>query len=442
MRSCLFLFIFLTPFLWAKPLAPLPPVLTPAVFSHQQALILQDSAPYYRLSVPLSVYQYSQRADLGDLRVFNAAGEVVPHALENEQVLQTEMLSQNTLRFFPLPPQTNSDIHLSVQISPDGNLIALHRQSEKSSAYILDASQIQGHFKSLILKWRETDYQSQVQLAGSDDLQHWQVHNSSELIQLNYQGQTLSQSQINLAGIRARYLRLISAAPLTLTDVKLQSSLQNSRPARRIWLTPVTAKAGGPGEYRFDLGIHAPADRLALTLPQINTVAQIQLQSRATQKDSWQSVSSALVYRLQSKTGEIHSPAIEMDRNDHRFWQLTVRQSGGGLGQGMPQLKTGWIPQQIAFVARGAPPFTLAFGNALVSNTAMNPVDLIVGNHIASATAGQLQNNNQGPPAASTPATGRTYGLWAALALAVSVLGGMAWKLLRETKTPTEGSGS
>ncbi|NHQ88194.1 DUF3999 domain-containing protein [Iodobacter sp. HSC-16F04] len=416
--------------------APLPSPLTPAVFSHQQALLLSESSPFYRLDVPVTVYQFSQRADLGDLRVFNTAGELVPYALETSAAPQQNQLSQTALRFFPYGSKASIEQRdVSIEIRSDGQLSAqshtVSRQQQLS--YLVDASQIKGQLESLILSWQEANYQGQIRLAASDDLQQWRALGSTEIIQLDYQGQTLSQPKVELGGIRAKYLRISSDTPLTLKEVRLQSSMSQSAPVKRAWLAPVTAQLKQAGEYQFDLGVHAPVDKLELALPQLNTVVQASLASRANLAEPWQSGQSTTLYRLQGKTGEAHSPALSISPNNHRYWRLSVNQSSGGLGQGLPQLKAGWTPQQIAFVARGQAPFVLAFGNARVSSAALNTEDLIIGNVVASATAGALLTKAAAPASAvaSPPSSARSYGLWAALVLAVGVLGAMAWKLIR-----------
>ncbi|MFC6330809.1 DUF3999 family protein, partial [Alloalcanivorax gelatiniphagus] len=55
----------------------------PAPEDFAEGIPLQASAPAsaYRLPLPDAVYALSTRDDLGDLRVFNRAGQVVQHAL-------------------------------------------------------------------------------------------------------------------------------------------------------------------------------------------------------------------------------------------------------------------------------------------------------------------------------------------------------------------------
>ncbi|EMD9443533.1 DUF3999 family protein, partial [Burkholderia cepacia] len=45
------------------------------------SLDLDGTAAYYQLTVPQPVYAASRRDDLGDVRIFNGAGEPVPYSL-------------------------------------------------------------------------------------------------------------------------------------------------------------------------------------------------------------------------------------------------------------------------------------------------------------------------------------------------------------------------
>ena len=58
MRSWL-LFALLSSAAWGNP--------TPADFHYSQNIITQSGSAQYQLSLPLDVYQHSQRSDLGDL---------------------------------------------------------------------------------------------------------------------------------------------------------------------------------------------------------------------------------------------------------------------------------------------------------------------------------------------------------------------------------------
>jgi len=65
---------------------------------------LQTSGPdaLYQIEVPRAVYEGVVRADLGDVRVFNGAGEVVPHALRPRVITTKETPRPVAVTLFPI----------------------------------------------------------------------------------------------------------------------------------------------------------------------------------------------------------------------------------------------------------------------------------------------------------------------------------------------------
>jgi Protein of unknown function (DUF3999) len=51
------------------------------MFAYGLKLEVEGQHAFYQLELPLEVYQSVTRRDLGDIRLFNAAGQVVPHVL-------------------------------------------------------------------------------------------------------------------------------------------------------------------------------------------------------------------------------------------------------------------------------------------------------------------------------------------------------------------------
>jgi len=205
------------------------------------------------------------------------------------------------------------------------------------------------------------------------------------------------------------------------------------------------------GSHRFDLAGQFPADRLRLLLPQANSVAAVELLSRAREADPWRRVTTATVYRLGSAGQEIVSPEIAIAPTGDRHWLLRVDQRGGGLGAGVPELAAGWLTQGLVFAARGPAPFQLAFGSDRAQPTAY-PISTLVpgyrigddGQPVAAADSGL--EIGRATPAAVHPLAGegagrfridwRLWGLWASLLLGVGVLAGMAWRLARQLARP------
>jgi hypothetical protein len=192
------------------------------------------------------------------------------------------------------------------------------------------------------------------------------------------------------------------------------------------------------GEYAFDLGGQFPVDRLRLLLPQPNTVASVEVLSRARGNDPWQRVALSSVYRLGAADQEVVNPDLWSPRPvSHRYWLLRVDQRGGGLGAGVPVLAAGWVPQRLVFTARGAAPFQLAYGSSSAGPAAYPIATLVPGYRaedeeqgwrplpIGRASSGS-PHRLAGESATRVAIDWQRWTLWGSLLLGVALLAWMA----------------
>ncbi|MEQ1813461.1 MAG: DUF3999 family protein, partial [Candidatus Nitrotoga sp.] len=315
--------------------------------------------------------------------------------------------------------------------------------------------------RAIDLDWKAGDgFAGKLRVDTSDDLSSWQLLVSdAPLLNLEVGGQRLQQKRVELPQGKAKYLRLawvhdaaktahpeITAASGELADKFIE--------APREWL-PVKAEQdikSGPkeGEYLFDFKGFYPADRFRIGLPETNTIVPFELLVRDTAEQPWRSITRGIAYRLKQGGAEVFSPDIQTGAIAQRWLMLRVDQRGGGIGASLPTLSAGWVPHQLVFAARGAPPFTLAYGNQGAKPAALAIESLIPGyREDAGATvraakaSGNVTVNVQAAAAQGQKELGgavrlekqvdwKRWSLWAVLGLGVLVLGGMAWRLMRQ----------
>ncbi|CAE6813452.1 DUF3999 domain-containing protein [Paraburkholderia haematera] len=429
-------------------------VSTPGVaadrFAQRFALEFESGAAYYSVTLPAAVYAASQRADLGDVRVFNGAGEPVPYSLDTPREASRAPATLRPARWFPLPSAApgSTGAPLGVTIAADGSLRATSAPPDRAQhdTDLIDvARETRGEARvdALVVHVRDDNYQGRVSVESSDDLRNWQPAGEAQLLKVSYNGSTLSQDRIELNGRRARYLRLhwLDGAPYVESiDAQVQAAgADNAQRAdtQREWRAGIVARPGPKdGEYYFDTGGSYPVDRLRLNLPQPNTVAPAAVYSRTGLEAAWREVSSATLFRLHNGTVEQSNPSLEMAPDTDRQWRVVVDTRNGGLGSGTLTVAAGWRPATLTFVARGAAPFTLAVGSASAVSSAVSRADLLMGASSVAVTArlGEAQADEQGADAqsrAKDPDAMRRYMLWTALLLAVGSLGAIAWRLAR-----------
>lgn len=411
------------------------------------ALDLDGNAAYYQLTVPQPVYAASRRADLGDVRVFNGAGEPVPYSLDAPAAATPAAPPARVpVHWFPLPAARADDGHapLGVSVGPDGSLRAAVAAPSraKHGADLVDLSHADGQPDALLVHVSDDSYQGRVAVEASDDLRSWRLLGDTQLLKVGRGDAMLVQERIALDGAAPRYLRLnwLDGAP-AIASIEVETHPRDVRATDaaavpRQWRDAVHVRAGdAAGEYRFETDGTYPVDRLRIELPQPNTVARATLQSRPDAQTPWRDVADVALFRLQGKAGEQRNPPLAFAANTDRAWRLVVDMRNGGLGAGQPAISIGWHPAALTFVARGAPPFTLGVGNASLVSSAVGRDALLVGMapEVRPARVGAALPVAAPPPAPVDVDTDakRRYVLWGALVAAVGVLGTIAWRLAR-----------
>ena len=421
-------------------------------FAYGVPLQLDGDGALYTLPVPAEVYRRALRADLGDLRVFNGQGEVVPHLIQREPHSRQLAARRVPAKLYPLPTSESqpSEEELHIAIDKEGTLIdfyggRLPLEGAGAGEYYLIQSD--AAVEQLYLQWgavREP-LLTQVTVHGSDDLNHWQLLvDKSTIAELNYQGHRLEQRALRLPSTAMKYYRIhwppgSRGIPLRGVELSLRPQQQ---PVAGESVRPVPT-GGGDDHYEFRLDGHYPVSRVSLQMPQRNTAVQARLLSRESEMASWQPRYEGLFYDLEREGQHLSSePVGLLPALSHPLWRLEVPPSGGGLGSGVPQLELEWQPHRLLFVARGEMPFTLAFGRRETTADAM-AIDPLL--HRISADEGQgrmIKTARAGSEfelggesrlqAVAPPLPWKKWLLWAVLLSGVAILAVMVRTLYRQ----------
>jgi hypothetical protein len=417
----------------------------------------------YEIEIPLVVYRGVTRSDLGDLRVFNSAGETVPHALKPREALYASTVLAARLPVFPLRGASGDkpdDSHIRIQKRGDGTIVSIQNlpragaQERRLRGYLIDASLVKRPIQALEFDWQSDagDLVGRVKIEGSDDLNAWRiVADQAALARLNFGGFKLNQNRVELRGAPHKYFRVTwpdQQPPLESLSV-LAEPAAGLVAARRVWHSlEGTAVAGKMGEYSYDLGGPIPFDRLRVELPQVNSLTHLQVLARGKTSDEWHLKTSATVYRLRRGEADVSSPEIALRSAGERQLLLRADQKGGGIGAGVPVIQIGWIAQKLVFAARGNAPFQLAYGNSAAKPAAF-AIDAVIPGYKSDAQFNVEAASLGEPITLAGPARLRDavdykrWTLWAVLILGVAALGFMAYRLARQvSQTPPQSSSS
>jgi hypothetical protein len=219
-------------------------------------------------------------------------------------------------------------------------------------------------------------------------------------------------------------------------ETRRPSVLLDSHPAteRLSLVRNGAAVADQPGEFTFDIGAPLPIDRINIELPEPNSVVQMEVLSRASEKEPWGLVARRAFYRLRDRSTELQNSDLSVPLVSHRYWLLRLDRPEG-LGRGVPRLRVGWQPHELIFVARGGEPFTLAYGSGTAGSSEA-ALDAVLPN-VRIEPARLAQAVELGGPArlrARSAFPWRSAALWSVLLLGVGVLAWMAVRLSKELR--------
>lgn len=425
-------------------------------FAYAMPLWVPESSPVVTLALPSAVYRDCVDAGLRDLRVLNHAGEVVPHALRRPPAASPGAATVVRVPLFPLRGDAAAS-SAALQLSIGDGRAQLEVQGGASpddappiTAWLVNASAVDAAIGTLTWEWPPdaADFSVNVQLEASDDLESWRtVAPYAPLARLRHAGEVFEQRSMSFPPTRAKYWRLSAAGEADLPEFTAVNAtpVVGEIPAERQQAEIYgTAQPEKPGDYLFDLGAQLPVDRLELMLPDINTVAEVEYFSRRRPTDAWESVARGAVYRLQSAGGELTSPALTAPAQLRRYWRVTVNPRGGGIGQGTPRLRAGWLADQLVFVTRGAGPFELVYGSFTAPAADVALATLLPGGNAATFESANLPTAQANepqesggrellePPPPERP--WRVWVLWTALLAGVATLGTLAWSLARQMR--------
>ncbi|MGB5539829.1 MAG: DUF3999 domain-containing protein [Gammaproteobacteria bacterium] len=426
-------------------------------FAYGLPLDTAGGAAIYRLALPGIVYAHLAGKDYGDLRVFNAAGEVVPHSLRRPDEPEAATGEPQPVPFFPyslVRPGESGPARVQVTINDQGTVVssstsAVIDAAERISAYLIDVSALQQAPSSLVFDWEspQDSFVAHVGIEGSDDLDRWHpLVSQASLVRLVFAGRELGRNEIDLPGRAYKYLKIswpTATAGVRLTGVKVRVT-QQAGPVARHWVE-LTGAAVDNERNAFDYRIQGrlPVDRAELRLPEQNSLIDVKLSSRDGETAPWRLRHSGSFYRLQVDGAALASEPARFGQVNDTRWRLEAVSDLSGLGAAVPVLRLGYAQHDLYFLARGEPPFVLAFG-AYQAPEQRGEIDALLARlddrtsetFIAEAGAGDMMTLGgmarlQAP---SAPFPWQRIALWAVLVTGVLVLGILAWRLGRQMR--------
>ena len=339
-----------------------------------------EAGPLLNLELPDAVYRGVVRADMGDIRVFNGAGEIVPHALRRPLGTDAEAPAPRELPFFLLHREAldSADTRVLRIVTDDQGTIVSAASApldtdaaKRVIAYLVDASALDKGPNRLVLDWKMSaaeGFAVTVDVLASDDLSHWKTLVSDvTLADLRSPQAALLHNEIALPGHKVKYLRIDwpeamrEAEP---TRIMVHFAAEAIPPPRKQLELLGTWQDDDGGGWIFDTEGYRPIDRARVLFNQPNVLLRGRLLSRAAPDSPWRHRHAGAFYSLERAGARLENEPVSLDPTTDRYWRFAVESAEVTPTRETPKLEIGWIPHRLMFVARGIAPYTVAFGNA------------------------------------------------------------------------------
>lgn len=434
-----------------------PPLKTDFAFG--AAIVTTTSGPLYELPLPLDVYRHATRADLGDLRVFNAAGDVVPHGLLPGPLQAPALSTRVALSAFPFrmgAPLASSGLDVRID-QGDGSTRVIVRGGTGSTsgnrAWLVDASKQKRKPRALLLSWPASSapFTRRIRLEGSHDLSRWQRLGAPITIaDVSWSGERLLANRVAVPASRYPWYRLVTAdngGPLPEFSFEAEFAPAAHGRGQFEWLSvTTTASDEQTGELRFSTPAALPVERLRIRPAERNTYVRLRAQARGLDDAEWREAGSGSVYRLDFDNAPLLSEALTVRAPGAIEWRLLpsseAAATGAGFGETAPTVEVGWTPRSLVFLARGEGPYLLAFASRRVTPVVTDGRRLlgndiaIVGLPMASAAASQPLGNPERAFSSVRDVDWKQLLLWGVLVGGAALLVFLAFRLLQRSGPP------
>ncbi len=429
---------------------------TPQDYAWGRALTTTESSPWYRVDLPVEVYQQSVWPDLRDVRIFNHQGERVPFTLETLKETQPAPKSM-ALRIFPLSTSPVEKLDEQGQRiwlrSPDGYQIKLEgsRIQGVGQSYLLalpdDAS---GVFtvSQLKINWDKpaTNWQGKATVYYSTDMQEWGLLQDDVPVMDVASGNdrlTLNQININLAMTTdgPRYLLVVfntTQLPVTITGATV---IENSDKdlAANVSL-PAWGNRISTQEAQYQWSQPQPLSSIAVKLDE-EGVLPVEIAWRPSAESEWRPLAKEVLWQLNGQVSDDIASPGELVQG------IRLKAVNAHMPEAIPQVTGQRTGQRLLFNAQGTGPFILAWGNKAAGKEAVTLDNLIPAalrqqhspDNLPEAVASdRVKLGGEARLSATSAAELRSqwqiWLVWAALVLGVLALLWMALRIWREVQ--------
>lgn len=404
------------------------------------------------IALPTSVFEQMHRKDLGDLRIFNADGQPVPHQFSRSEVLDSSQ--QLSLVFYPFNKEQAADggnIQVIIKQKKDEQTLKIDKQNGQAKAaesneyqYIIENPQSKTNDSSLCrmkLDWDQPkpSMMLALKLESSSDLQSWRsLSRKMSVSKLNYSGSELVRDEVKFGCTLSKYLRLTWLKPEQGVTLKSISGIYKKKGEQALeWHSLGKPKYDDDGNWLFESNVVAAFSQIEFDVPQDGLLFKGTLSSRKDNNDNWRRRGNITQYKLTLGDSAFNSAPKKITLNNDRFWKLELSNEAKFREEQLPEIKVAWQPKKVLFMAQGKAPFTLAYGNPAVTRAQNSDLQGLInslsdsGVNADKVSLGEIVQGNK-RFSKEDQVNWKKYVLWLLLILGTLLMAFMAWRLFQQ----------
>ena len=437
------------------------PGLSPGDFSARFGITITGAEPFQRVMLLPEVFRYSQSAQLNDLRVFNADGEMLPFALR--QPNERSAPQEDTLRVAVYPVEASvhaaalgggrleirhNGAETSVVVEGQGSA-AQHETETRVAAYLLDTRAVKTRAVALEM---DADFDSSrlipVSVEASSDLKVWHTLAATEPVFRLGNGETsATRTTVRFASavsVENQFLRILwsNTSRFLLHAAFLKTIIADPAPLVPDTAVPIGSPVAFDGRSA-EWAVSTPVafTRFEIKLAEPNTLVPLKIFGRKRAGEPWLAIGRGVIYRIVRESGESLSPPLTINSGSYQALKVVVDGAAGSLGAAPPAAVLRFAPREVVFLARGPAPFVLATGHSNAGAAQLSLLSLIPDYKVdaekafpqATLAPPEISANLLAKPVKTVLGIDlRRLVLWGVLIAAVLLLSGYAVALLRK----------
>ncbi|MDR1902075.1 MAG: DUF3999 domain-containing protein [Treponema sp.] len=317
--------------------------------------------------IPETVYRRLERPDLGDIRVFDTEGVMVPFTVRKMEAAQFTPPPEDAPFFIWQGSDAGGFPHnQDIEINSNGTVITIKNYPESSPAspvYLLDCSSFSQLPDSLVLTMKGTAefFNTLAVIHYSTDLANWTLFDRKQA--LGYYGASgANRDSLELPSITFRYLLLNFSPPAPeLLSVQAQFKAQVQKtPGGELLIAG--QRSSDKKKVTYTIGGYFPLIHADWLLPQPDSI-QVRVKNRFNPNEDWGYIGAMTIFQYSTGDGSVRKNSPLETTARAPYWEI---EAGGSQAFAfVPDMLINYERQELIFLARGQGPWKAAYGNSL-----------------------------------------------------------------------------